>query len=149
MSELSKLAYRLIVAVATGALAKGIIAWSGLDSKVANLLHIAATPHNESVIAWVASGAVGLIGLVLWIVVRVEGRLYDIIQPRPMLGSLAVVPNGFVARLNHHRQANRNDAELSVELKNKNEFLVQFHACLTPDFPDEVGFACTFWSNLP
>lgn len=90
---MAKLAYGLIVAVATGALAKGITTWGDLDSKVVELLQIVATPKNISIIAWSISGVAGLIATVLWIVFRIDERLYDIIQPRPMFASLVPTPH--------------------------------------------------------
>ncbi len=104
----------------------------GLDTKVVQLLQeffqFGINSPNLDVIAWSISGVIGLACLILWLIFHLDDRLYNMLIKKPTLGSLHYVD--CVPMLKRNINTGKADAEIRVELKNTNDFLVRFRATL-------------------
>jgi hypothetical protein len=139
---------RILVAIVTTAIARGVVAAFGLDAKVARLIAIATTSGNAQAIAWIISGLVGLICVVLWIALDVPQRITDLISGRaPELGSLTYV--NLIAEIGKHQQSGRISAHLSVEVTNTNDFLVKYRASVSSEVNGTPSGVTTFEGLIP
>jgi hypothetical protein len=114
----------LLVGVATTAVARGIVLALGLDKAIAQIffeLSAFAAPRSE-VLAWLGSGAVGLVAIAVWHLPRADERLKNLWFPTPKLGSLPFV--GFDLPLARNISTNAVRAELVCVLRNSNDALM-------------------------
>lgn len=87
------------------------------------MLHIPA--EQLFPIGWLLSGLLGLIALTLWLIFDPGEWLSNIRTPRPELGSL-VIAHEPTFKIEVNRTTGKNNAELFVDLANKNDHLVGF-----------------------
>lgn len=76
-------------------------------------------------IGWLLSGLLGIIALALWLIFDPGDWLSSIRAPRPKLGSLMIAQDP-TFKLEVNRSTGKNNAELFVDLANKNDGLVGF-----------------------
>jgi hypothetical protein len=89
----------------------------------ASILHIPA--ERLFPIGWLLSGLLGFIALALWLIFDPGDWLSNIRTPRPELGSLVIAQDP-TFKIEVHRSSGKNNAELFVDLANKNDRLVGF-----------------------
>jgi hypothetical protein len=139
----------ILVAAFCAAVGRGIVFAFGLDAKVARMIQVASTSANTAAIAWIISGAFGIIGLISWEMFNVVDRLNAMFPVnRPALGSLSY--EQFIANVNRNPTTGQTNVQMIVEVQNRNDFLVKYRAKLngevngkTPDRPvlEFEGFA--------
>ena len=97
----------------------------GLDALARNLARdVLQVPTSELYLAaWLLSGLVGIVALVLWLIFNVGERLSNISSPRPPVGSLQVASDP-VFKIEVNRTTGKNTAELFVDLINKSDNLL-------------------------
>lgn len=74
--------------------------------------------------AWLLSGIVGLIALVIWLVFNFDERLSNIRSPRPEIGSLPIAGDP-TFKIDVNRTTGKTNAELFVDLINKSDRLIE------------------------
>jgi hypothetical protein len=97
----------------------------GLDALARRLAQeVLQVPASELyLVAWLLSGLVGLIGLAVWLIFRVDERLSNLLSPRPEIGSLPITGDPTL-NIEVNRTTGRNNAELFVDLINKSDRLI-------------------------
>jgi hypothetical protein len=128
----SRIITGILVALVCGAIGRGIVLAFGLDKIVARMIQSATAMPSLPAIAWILSGLIGLVGLVAWQLFHVDEKLYGMFAARPALGSLSF-EEPFVTRISRSIGTGKTDAEISVNLKNSNDFLLKFHATISGD----------------
>lgn len=119
---------KLVIAIVTGAIARGVILLLGLDAKIARILRTVKASPNSTAIAWILSGAIGVVGVIGWEMLSVSERL-DAVLPfnRPGYGSLPF--KDMIVSIERH-PSGKTDIQMSVELKNTNDFMLRYNALL-------------------
>jgi hypothetical protein len=125
---LQRIVVGIIAAIVGGAIGRGIVLAFGLDAKVARVIRAAASSANVKAIAWVITGLFGIAGVLSWELLHVSERVEAIFPlQRPALGSLPFV--NFISEVDKN-PASQINIQMSVELRNTNDFPVKYAAHL-------------------
>jgi hypothetical protein len=139
---------RVAILVATTAIARGVVAAFGLDTKIARLIAVVIKTANVQATAWILSGIVGIICVLFWIALDIPERITAAIYgQRPALGSLTFV--NLIAEIGKHQASGRVSARLSVEITNTNDFMVKYRAMVTTEVNGSPGSVSNFEGLIP
>ena len=97
-----------------------------LDAWVARMIRAAVDGPYLTAIAWGISGGLGALALVGWVALRADEKIYNLISPQPVLGSLHAVGDA-VLKVNRDHPNNKTDVMMVVKLKNSNDRIVATH----------------------
>jgi hypothetical protein len=144
---------RIAVAIVCAAIGRGIVAAFHLDTLVARTISelwqegASFSPEARVAIAWMLSGLIGLIGLTSWLVLHIDERLQDLLRKRPTFGSLPNV--NFTVNVARNITTGKVDAEMAVEIKNVNDFVVGYRGHLEGEMNDKPFIAPDGSERLP
>lgn len=133
---------RILVIVLCTAVARGIVMAFGLDQMAAHTIDLAWSSTKIKAVAWMLSGLIGLLGLALWIALRLDKKLGAWLNPRPEFASL--VYSDFIPNIGIDPKNKSVGVETFVKLDNTNTRSVRYRAKLTGSinghpFRDTVG----------